>query len=67
MHVFQIKRKEYINKTFRLPADLVDKLEKIAQNNGISLNNLVVQCCEYALNDMSVPDECTERKVSESV
>lgn len=67
MHVFQIKRKEYTNKTFRLPADLVDKLEKIAQNNGISLNNLVVQCCEYALNDMSVPDEYTERKVSESV
>lgn len=67
MHVFQIKRKEYINKTFRLPADLVDRLERIAQNNGISLNNLVVQCCEYALNDMSVPDEYTERKVSESV
>ena len=67
MHVFQIKRKEYTNKTFRLPADLVDKLEKIAQNNGISLNNLVVQCCEYALNDMSVPDEYTEQKVSESV
>lgn len=65
--MFQIKRKEYTNKTFRLPADLVDKLEKIAQNNGISLNNLVVQCCEYALNDMSVPDEYTERKVSESV
>lgn len=65
--MFQIKRKEYINKTFRLPADLVDRLERIAQNNGISLNNLVVQCCEYALNDMSVPDEYTERKVSESV
>ncbi|MBO5511118.1 MAG: toxin-antitoxin system HicB family antitoxin, partial [Clostridia bacterium] len=56
-----------INKTFRLPAELVERLERIAQNNGISLNNLVVQCCEYALNDMSVPDECTERKVSESV
>ena len=67
MHVFQIKRKEYTNKTFRLPADLVDRLERIAQNNGISLNNLVVQCCEYALNNMSVPDEYTERKVSESV
>ena len=67
MHVFQIKRKEYTNKTFRLPADLVDRLERIAQNNGISLNNLVVQCCEYALNDISVPDEYTERKVSESV
>ena len=65
--MFQIKRKEYTNKTFRLPADLVDRLERIAQNNGISLNNLVVQCCEYALNNMSVPDEYTERKVSESV
>jgi predicted HicB family RNase H-like nuclease len=67
MHVFQIKRKEYTNKTFCLPAELVERLERIAQNNGISLNNLVVQCCEYALNDMSVPDECTERKVSESL
>lgn len=67
MHVFQIKRKEYTNKTFRLPAELVERLERIAQNNGISLNNLVVQCCEYALNDMSVPDEYTEQKVSDPV
>ena len=65
--MFHVQKAEYTNKTFRLPADLVDRLERIAQNNGISLNNLVVQCCEYALNDMSVPDEYTERKVSESV
>lgn len=38
-----------LNKTFRLPADLVERLSIVAQNQGVSLNNLVKQCCEYAL------------------
>ncbi len=41
-----------INKTFRLPINLIQALQIIAQNQGISLNNLVKQCCEYALNNI---------------
>ena len=50
--MFTIKKSEYINKTFRIPTDLNKKLEVIAQDRGISLNNLVVQCCEYALENI---------------
>ena len=36
-----------------MPLELVKKMEVIAQAHTISLNNLVVQCCEYALDNMS--------------
>ncbi len=49
---FEIKKTEMINKTFRLPAELVERMQTIAQNKGVSLNNLVVQCCEYALKNL---------------
>ncbi len=50
--MFKIVREEMVNKTFRLPVDLVEKLQTIAQNKKISLNNLVKQCCEYALENL---------------
>ncbi|MBQ4585468.1 MAG: toxin-antitoxin system HicB family antitoxin [Clostridia bacterium] len=55
--MFEIKKTEYINKTFRLPADLVEKMEIIAQKKGISLNNLVTQCCNYALDNLDKKDK----------
>lgn len=57
MIMFKIKKTEHINKTFRLPVELVEKMEKLAQNRGISLNNLVVQCCEYALDNIEHSDD----------
>ena len=53
--MFQVKKTEYVNKTFRLPTDLVKRLEVVAQNKNVSLNNLVVQCCEYALDNIDTP------------
>lgn len=50
--MFEIKKEEHVNKTFRMPVSLVQQLEKLAQNEGVSLNNLVVQCCEYALKNL---------------
>ncbi len=50
--MFEIKKEEHVNKTFRMPLSLVQQLEKLAQNEGVSLNNLVVQCCEYALDNL---------------
>ena len=55
--MFKIKKNEHINKTFRLPTELVKRMEEIAQNKGISLNNLVVQCCEYALENIEHSDD----------
>ncbi len=53
--MFKIQKTEYINKTFRLPTELVKNMEIIAQNQGVSLNNLVIQCCEYALANLEQP------------
>ncbi|MBQ8403686.1 MAG: toxin-antitoxin system HicB family antitoxin [Clostridia bacterium] len=50
--MFTVKKTEYTNKTFRVPTELLKKLEIIAQNKSVSLNNLVIQCCEYALENI---------------
>lgn len=39
---FEIKKQEYINKTFRITKELNDHLSKIAQQENISVNELVV-------------------------
>ena len=49
---FKIEKIDMVNKTFRLPSELVERMQTIAQNKGVSLNNLVVQCCEYALKNL---------------
>ena len=50
--MFKVKKVEMINKTFRLPTELVKRLAVVAQEQGVSMNNLVGQCCEYALGKM---------------
>ena len=50
---------EYVTKTFRLPKEFVDELEKLAFENNLSLNQLVIQCLKYSIDnlDTSVDDE----------
>lgn len=50
--MFKIKKPSASNKTIRMPDPLIDKLEKLAAKNDISFNQLVVQCCEYALEHL---------------
>ncbi len=51
--VFEVKQTdEMINKTFRLPVPLLEELTKVAEHEKVSVNNLVRQCCEYALDNM---------------
>jgi len=58
--MFKIEKPEYVNKTFRIDKQLLTRLETVAQEENISVNALVVQCCIYALNDM--PKSKNERK-----
>jgi len=53
--MFEIKRPKASNKTIRMPNELIDELEKLANMNDISFNQLVVQCCKYALDNMNNP------------
>lgn len=46
-----------VNKTFRLPEDLVNQLSAVAQQQGVSMNNLVAQCCAYALAHLAEQPE----------
>ncbi len=48
---------ESASKTFRLPIDMIEKLDKIAYKNNISLNQLVIQCLDYALKDIDTGEE----------
>lgn len=49
--MFKIEKKEFINKTFRMDKTLVERLAKVAQEENISVNSLVIQCCSYALDN----------------
>ena len=50
--MFQITKKESFNKTIRMPNELIKKLEQLAHQNDTSFNKVVVQCCEYALDNL---------------
>ncbi len=41
-----------VSKTFRLPVNLTEQLENLAYKNNLSLNQLVVQCLNYAIENL---------------
>jgi predicted HicB family RNase H-like nuclease len=55
--MFKIQKEEYVNKTFRIPLDLLKELEYLAQKENVSLNKLVVQCCQYALDNITTNND----------
>lgn len=48
----KIDKKEYQNRTFRLPVSLIEKLGSIAQEKNISVNQLVIILCEYGIENL---------------
>jgi predicted HicB family RNase H-like nuclease len=40
------------SKSFRLPIDLLERLNELATQNKISLNKLVIQCLNYAVDNL---------------
>ncbi|MBO5228164.1 MAG: Arc family DNA-binding protein [Lachnospiraceae bacterium] len=51
--MFAIKKDyiEYENKSLRLPKDLIEEVQKLANENNLSFNKVVIQCIEYALEN----------------
>lgn len=43
---------DHVTKTFRLPVEQVTELDKLAYENNLSLNQLVIQCLDYALKNL---------------
>ena len=52
MLVIKKEYNEYINKTFRLPTEIVDTLENVAKDKYSSLNKVIIQCLEFAIENM---------------
>ena len=50
------------SKTFRLPINMIRKLEILATQNKISLNQLVIQCLNYAIDNLEVDENTSEHK-----
>jgi len=40
------------SKTFRLPIQMIERLEVLATQSKLSLNQLVIQCLNYALDNL---------------
>ena len=57
--MFQIKpdKKETENKTIRFPVSLIEKIDQVIVENNVSFSGLVIQACEYALENM----ECKQK------
>ena len=55
--MFEVKKPRNSNKTIRMPDDFIQRLQKLADENDISFNQLVIQCCEYALEHMEQREE----------
>jgi predicted HicB family RNase H-like nuclease len=45
------------SKTFRLPVELIKRLEALAAQNKLSLNQLVIQCLNYSLDNLENGDK----------
>jgi len=45
------------SKTFRLPIELIEKLDILATQNKLSLNQLVIQCLTYAVDNLEAGEE----------
>ena len=50
-----------VTRSIRFTEKLFEELATIAQNNGDSFNNLVLQCCKYALDNMEKPESPTKK------
>ena len=57
--MFRVKKDhiEYENKSLRLPTDLIEKVQELADRNDISFNKVVIQCIDYALDHMDKNEE----------
>ena len=58
-NIFKLQKgyEEYVTKTFRLPKEFVEELERIAFENNLSLNQLVIQCLKYSIDNLDTSDD----------
>ncbi len=55
--MFEVHKPQYMNKTVRMPLEMIRSLEDIAKEKDVSFNQVVIQCCAYALKSMDAGDD----------
>ena len=59
---FIIKKPTSSNRTIRMPDDLIEKIGQLSSEQGISFNQLVIQCCEFALEHLQTKQNHNSNK-----
>lgn len=54
---FQIKHTEFVNKTFRFPKELADRLAFASNETNVSMNEFTIQALEFALEHLNTQNE----------
>lgn len=54
---FKINKVDYVNKTFRLPASLVEELGKKSNEAGVSMNEFTIQALQFAFENLVEEDK----------
>ena len=54
---FKITKTEYVNRTFRLPRDLVETVSIAASDAGVSVNEFMIQAARFALNNLDTDNK----------
>ena len=54
---FRINKMDYVNKTFRLPASLVEELGKKSNEAGVSMNKFIIQALQFAFENLVEEDK----------
>lgn len=49
-----------VNKSFRLPEETIKRLDRLAYKNNLSLNKLVIQCLNYAIDNLKIENDDKE-------
>ena len=61
MFMFQIEKPEKVNRTIFIPKSLLERITKLSQEKDVSVNQIIIQCCEYALSHM---EDCSAPALS---
>lgn len=57
---FIIKKPKSSNRTIRMPDPLIERISNLAAKQDVSFNQLVIQCCEFALDHLKEPSDDNE-------
>lgn len=48
---------ESVNKTFRIPVNIVEQFDRLAGEYNTSMNKIVVQCLQHTLDNLNTSDD----------